>query len=59
MECFEKYEEMFGEPIALPFELPADKKYGDFLNAVKDCIEKKEPYDPKKYGFYIGDDIIV
>lgn len=59
IDCFEKYEEMFGESITFPFEMPTNKTPEDFMKAIHECIEKKERYDPKKYGFDFEDSVIV
>ncbi len=59
VECMEKYEQVFGESITIPFELPQDKTLEDFVGVVQECIEKKERYDPKKYGFVSEDSMIV
>lgn len=59
IECMQKYEQMFGESITIPFEFPQDKTLENFVSVIQECIEKNERYDPKKYGFVIEDSVLV
>ena len=54
-----KYEEVFGESIGLPFELPSYITPDDYLDHLERCIETGKPYDPVDLFGEMPDDIQI
>ena len=57
-ELLDRYEEVFGESIAIPYMLPSDKTDDDFIEEVRKAIETGNPID-ESYWFPSDPDILL